>query len=161
MNKMIHIRPFAVSDADCVLRLHRAAVMITASQDYDLDVLEDWSPPIDKNRKIEFLSKAPPDIRLVAHQNGQIVGFGELVFKKNYLQACYTHPDFGRQGIGSKILSELERIAQEKGLAYLQLESSITAEKFYKNHGYSVTEYGEHTLRSGKKMACVKMKKFF
>ena len=38
-------------------------------------------------------------------------------------------------------------------------DSSVTAEPFYLAHGYNVRGRGEHMLRSGQRMACVKMEK--
>jgi hypothetical protein len=35
----------------------------------------------------------------------------------------------------------------------------VTAESFYRREGYEVIERGEHVLRNGQRMACVKMRK--
>lgn len=158
---MIEIRLYKDSDAKAVLEVHRAAVIKTAAQDYEVDILEEWSPPVDDARLEKFKRENSADVRIVADINGNVVGFGELVTKESLLGACYVHPQYGGQGVGHKILSRLEEIALEKGLTYLFMDSSITAEKFYNAHGYQTLEYGEHSLRSGRKMACVKMRKEF
>jgi putative acetyltransferase len=68
-----------------------------------------------------FQANPDNEIRLIAEQDGEIVGFGALVPENNKLRACYVAP----------------RAA----------------------HGYEARERGEHTLRSGRRMACVKMRK--
>jgi putative acetyltransferase len=65
-------------------------------------------------------------------------------------------PDFKRHGVGKAILRELERIARERSVPYLQMDSSFTAEPFYLANGYRTIERGFHTLRNGETMACVK-----
>jgi len=90
---------------------------------------------------------------------GEIVGVGALVLATSELRACYVLPSAVRKGVGSAIVREIERIALENGLASLQMESSVTAEPFYKALGYEVVDYGEHLLSSGDRMACVKMRK--
>jgi hypothetical protein len=44
-------------------------------------------------------------------------------------------------------------------LTHLHLTSSLNAEGFYAAHGYEVRERGEHTLRTGYRLAAVKMHK--
>lgn len=158
---MVDIRPYQETDARSVLEVHRAAVIKTAARDYDSDILEEWSPPVDDARLEKFKRENSADVRIIADVGGTVVGFGELVTKESLLGACYVHPEYGGQGVGRKILAKLEEIALEKGLTYLFMDSSITAEKFYNAHGYKTLEYGEHSLRSGRKMACVKMRKDF
>jgi putative acetyltransferase len=159
MNTMIEIRPYKESDARAVLEVHRAAVIKTAARDYEPAILEEWSPPVDDQRLEKFKRENSADVRIVADINGAVIGFGELVTNESLLGACYVHPEYGGKGVGHKILSKLEEIALEKGLTYLFMDSSITAEKFYNAHGYKTIEHGEHSLRSGRKMACVKMRK--
>lgn len=75
------------------------------------------------------------------------------------MRACYVTPEASRKGVGSALVREIERIAQQRGLGFLELDSSVTAEPFYLAQGYAVRERGDHILRSGQAMACVKMVK--
>lgn len=99
------------------------------------------------------------DVRIVAVTNGEIVGYGELVAKENLLGACYVLPSASGKGVGRAIVAELERIADEQGITYLQLNSSLNAERFYLCCGYTVTERGKHIMPSEAVMDCVKMRK--
>ena len=82
-----------------------------------------------------------------------------MIPKENLLLAVYINPDFKRQGVGTAIVLELEEIAKKQGADFLQMDPSLTAENFYISCGYQVIERGFHTISSGEKMACVRMKK--
>ena len=98
--------------------------------------------------------RANPDkeFRLIAEIAGRVVGIGTAVFEKIELRACYVAPEVGRKGVGSALVKEIERVARELGVPRLELDSSVTAESFYRTVGYEVVERGEHVLRNGKRM---------
>lgn len=159
------IRKATKTDAVGILRAHHAAVRITAAKDYDKDTLEEWSDwSCDTDDRVarleEQISNNPENtIMLVAEINGNIVGFGEVAPGIQELRAVYVSPGSGRNGIGRALLQELEAVARKQGVSRLWLDSSLTAESFYSSHGYLGDGRGEHQLRSGRKMPCVKMHK--
>lgn len=161
MDDQIRIELAQPKDAAAIAEIHYAAVHQTARSFYPEEVINAWSRPVNPDR-IERIKQRwieNPDHRIVvAKQNNQIVGFG-FIDKSSELQGLYVHPNFGRCGIGARILAVLEQEAILLGLAYLQADASINAEAFYSNQGFGVTEYGTHRLASGQEMACVKMRK--
>jgi putative acetyltransferase len=158
--KNIRVRFAKEKDAKGILKSQFSAIHGTASKDYPLEVLSDWAAPVTQERiQVYVVQSLPRETTLVAEIDGEIAGFGAIVESANELRAVYVSSKFGGLGVGTKLLSELEKIAKEKGCAELQLISSLTAEPFYKHHGYKETGRGQHTLRSGRKMACVKMRK--
>lgn len=162
MNSQIRIESAQPEDAAALLEIHAAAVHQTAAPYYSEEVIHSWSRlPITSDR-IERVKQRwieNPDHRIVvAKQDNQAVGFG-MIDKNNELQGLYVHPDFGRCGIGAKILAALEQEAALLGLSYLKADASINAEAFYSKQGFEVIEYGTHRLASGQEMACVKMRK--
>jgi putative acetyltransferase len=158
----IKVREMLSQDARVYLEVHHAAVRGIAAKDYPPEVIEDWAPmPVTDESVKRFLVNPDEEILLVAEIDGVIVGIGSLVVANCELRACYVTPAAARKGVGSALLREIEHIARDHGLAYLQMDSSVTAEAFYLQHGYSVRERSEHTMRpSGRTMACVKMEKF-
>ncbi len=147
-----------------VLKIHRRAIHETAAVDYPKEVLNAWGSPLnddDAPRTLaEFDAKLERgQIVLVAEINGRLAGFGELKPEQNELVALYVNPDFGRQGVGSAILRELERIAREHTLPCLHMDASLTAVQFYEAHGFRALGQGTHRLRNGTYMACVNMRK--
>jgi putative acetyltransferase len=51
--------------------------------------------------------------------------------------------------VGSALVAEIERIARQHGLTYLELLSSLTAEPFYRALAYDVEDRVEHAVSSG------------
>ena len=156
----ILIRAIRPEDARAFLEVHHAAVRGLASKDYPTEVIEAWAPmPITPQDVEAVQSNLEGEYRLVAEVDGWLVGIGCIVAEKNELCACYVTPSASRMGVGSALLRELERAARERGSAYLEAESSLTAASFYISNEYQVLERGEHVLHNGQRMACVKMRK--
>lgn len=162
MNGQIRIEPAQPEDAAALLEIHAAAVHQTAASYYSEEVINSWSRlPITSDRVEHIQQKwiKNSDLRvIVAKQNNNTVGFG-MIHKENELQGLYVHPDFGRCGIGSKILAVLEQEAVLLGLSYLKVNASLNAEAFYRRQSFEVIEYGIHRLASGQEMPYVKMQK--
>ncbi len=160
----IVVRPARPGDGTAILVVHRRAIHEIACADYPNEVLAAWGPQLPEvalpqqgaifDRKIEL-----GEIVLVADVDGVIAGFGEIAPASCLLVAVYVNPDFKRQGVGKALLRELERIAQEQSVPYLQMDSSLTAAPFYATHGYRNLGQGFHRLRNGGMMKCVKMRK--
>jgi putative acetyltransferase len=137
---------------------------MTAAADYEPIVLDEWSAPVDV--RVEAMAKQIESnfegaTLIVAELDGLVVGFGEIIASRCELRAVYVSPSAGRSGVGRALLTALESRARELGAARLWLDSSITAEPFYLAHGYKSDGHSQHELRSGRKMACVKMHKLF
>lgn len=154
------IRDAQKEDALSVIQVHYDSVHNVASQDYPVEILDEWSPSVSEQGAEKFLNNGA-DVKLVAEREGKIVGFGELLTDKNQLGAVYVASCAVGQGVGKAIMTCLEDIARQKNVPYLQMESSITAFPFYQKLGYVVLEHGTHRLRNGLEMACVKMRKDF
>jgi putative acetyltransferase len=156
----LRIRSMRPGDARAFLEVHHAAVRATAARDYPSDVIEAWAPlPVTEVAIERVQTNRSNEYRLIAEIDDRIVGIGSLVVENAELRACYVSPEAGRKGVGSALVREMERVAKERGLTFLELDSSITAEPFYIMLGYEVRERGQHILGSGQPMACVKMRK--
>lgn len=157
---LVVIREMRPKDAQAFLEVHHAAVRGIAVKDYPLAVIEAWAPMPVTEDAIEWV-RANPDkeFRLIAEIAGRVVGIGAAVFESVELRACYVAPDAGRKGVGSALVKKIEHAAREQGAPRLELDSSLTAESFYRTIGYEVVERGEHVLGNGQRMACVKMRK--
>jgi GNAT superfamily N-acetyltransferase len=156
----ISVRPMQPAEARRFLEIHHDSVRGLATNDYPQNVIEAWAPlPITDERLERFLQNRDGEIRLIAELDGESVGIGALVVANSELRACYVTPNAARHGVGCAIVSEIERIARAHGLAYLCLESSLTAEPFYRALGYRVEETGEHAIALGVTMVAITMRK--
>jgi putative acetyltransferase len=156
----VFVREMCPEDARTFLEIHHAAVRGIAAKDYSSAVIEAWAPVPVTDIAVERVKSNPDgEYRLLAEIDGRVVGIAALVSKNAELRACYVAPEASRKGVGSVLVREIERVAREHGLKFLQLDSSVTAEPFYEASGYEVHERGVHVLRGGQRMACVKMRK--
>jgi putative acetyltransferase len=157
---MITVRPMRPDEARRFLEIHHDAVRGIAAKDYPDAVVEKWAPlPITDVMLERFLDNRDDEIRLMADVEHHVAGIGAVVVGTSELRACYVAPTAVRRGVGSAIVAEIERIARAHGLAYLALESSLTAEPFYTALGYQVETRGELAISPGVQMAAVKMRK--
>ncbi len=155
----LSIRPLGPEDAEKFLHVHHAAVHNTANADYAPDVLDAWSGPVSDARIQRYNASADEEVRIGAFDGATMAGLGAIVPLKSELRACYVHPDYGRMGVGRRIVDALEQTAIGMGLSTLSLDSSITAEKFYAQLGYTVVERGSHRLGDGTFIASIRMQK--
>ncbi len=155
------VRRAVDADAEAVIRVHQVAVQRTASPYYTPDIIEAWAAKESSQSFRRVRSEIADDamVVLVAQVRFAVVGFGMIVPGDEELRAVYVHPDFGRRGVGTAILEQLEESAVTRGVTRLQLQSSINAEAFYARHGYQVVNRTTHRLRSGHEMPCVTMTK--
>ncbi|HEX4124932.1 MAG TPA: GNAT family N-acetyltransferase [Tepidisphaeraceae bacterium] len=156
----IVVRPAVPADAASVVRTHFRAVHETARTSYPDHVLDGWSSPPDEARvaRVEQGITIGQEM-LVAEIEGLVCGFGSIVPEEGQLRAVYVDPAFGRRGIGSAILRELELLAVRRGVTRLSMDASLNAEAFYLKHGYAIGGRGMHRLSSGAEMDCVRMSK--
>jgi putative acetyltransferase len=143
------------------LDIHSRSVRGLAAPHYPAQVIDAWAGPagVTDEGVRHFLKNPDHEIRLIAEIDGQPAGLGSLVVDNAELRACYVVPEAARRGVGSALVKEIERIAREHGLTHLELHASVNAEPFYAALGYETLERKDHVLRSGLRMAAVKMSK--
>jgi putative acetyltransferase len=162
MRQKIVIRAAAESDAAAIVKVHYEAVHLIASNDYEQDILNEWSSDsVDRSTRLktQISQNVDQTIMIVAEVDGTVVGFGEVVPDKGELRAVYVSPTAARMGIGSALLHKLENESRHHKVQKLWLDSSLTAVPFYLAHGYQSDGEGAHQLGSGRLMTCVKMHK--
>ena len=69
------------------------------------------------------------------------------------------HPEWARQGIASNILQQSEAAAQAAGFRQTWLLATLTAEPFYRRHGYAEIGRREVYQPDGVGLECVEMVK--
>ena len=158
----ILVRPLLVHEARAFLDVHHAAVRGLAAHDYPTEIIEAWAPLPITDKHVERVAMNPAgEIRFAAVIGEDIVGIGAVILARRELRACYVAPHATRQGVGRRIVDEIERTARDNRLDSLWLDSSLAATLFYERLGYVVVRPGVHILGSGQPMACIKMRKNF
>lgn len=73
------------------------------------------------------------------------------------IRSFFVHPDWARQGIGSRILQACEDAARAAGFTTLELVATVTGEYLYAVRGYTVTQRYELDLANGVKLPVIGM----
>jgi len=142
------IREAVPDDSEDVRDVHLASIMELGGQRYDNTQVEAWAHDRDPD---EYPITSGETYFLVAERNDQIVGFGQMkpeadeYFESTVggeITAVYVRPSVSRQGIGTRIYTELEDEARRRGVTSLGLWASLNAVPFYEAQGYQrVTEH--------------------
>lgn len=89
--------------------------------------------------------KDSESFHVAAFNNNEIIGVGRLHYDDNDLSVGYVRfmavaVDQRSKGIGSAVLSEIEKIAKTNGSKKIKLKARETAIKFYEKNGYEVVD---------------------
>jgi GNAT superfamily N-acetyltransferase len=75
------------------------------------------------------------------------------------IRAFFVHPEWARQGIGSRILEACEAAVAAEGFTRLELVSTLSGEPLYRARGFLPAEAFEVPLLNGVKLPVVRMTK--
>lgn len=80
--------------------------------------------------------------RVIKSLNGDIIaGINSVLYCWNclYIDVLWVKEDFRKDGYGSTLLKEVERVAKEKGCKLVHLDTfDFQAKDFYLKHGYEI-----------------------
>jgi len=110
-------------------------VLCVADHRNDKSLLQDWTGNKTEKEVLQWIQD-PENWPAVAIEAGQVVGFA-MLNEQGVLLLLYVLPKAVGQGVGAELLAAIESHGREAGLGKLQLESTLTARKFYKKHGFS------------------------
>jgi len=65
------------------------------------------------------------------------------VFCDGHIDCAYTHPDFQRQGVASKLFDHLVTEAIQNNITRLYVEASLIAKPFFESRGFSFVKENE------------------
>ncbi len=134
------IRPALPTDGKAIGQLIFDTVRSVNIKDYSPAQIETWVP--DPSTYCLF-----DGIPFVVEKNGVILGFANLL-PEGLIHRLYVHKDYQGQGVGKKLLEEIEKEAKKLGHSRIFTESSITAKAFFEKNGFLVEREQVKTLRS-------------
>lgn len=131
------IRTATPSDAPSACDVLRRSIMECCVDDHRNDqvILSAWLG----NKTVEtvvawFSSGANHSV--VATVDEAVVGVG-LITRKGKIALCYVAPNLRFKGVGTLLLQAMESQAAVWQLSSVQVASTITAQDFYRRHGYT------------------------
>jgi GNAT superfamily N-acetyltransferase len=144
----VEVRRARAADAKAVYEVVLRAVRVTNARDYPASVIDRLASTLPE----KVASKLEEWHAYVATVDGQIVGTGSL--NGRIVSSVFVHPDYQGRGIGSKLMSAIEGIAEIQTETALTVQSSTTAQAFYARRGFKVVReafYGdERTVHMAK-----------
>jgi len=128
------IRLYVPADLEPVVNLFIQTVHIVSSNYYSSEEVEAWAPSQpDMASWARFFDER---YTLVMDSAAGITGFGSLNPDGATVDMLFTHYAHQSEGIGSAILSALEKEAMQQGGNEIKLTTSATAWTFYQKRGY-------------------------
>jgi GNAT superfamily N-acetyltransferase len=128
----IDIRIATIEDAAAISRTIVNALHESNARDYAPPVIERIAQSFAPHHIARQLAERHV---LVATLSGEIVGTVGL--EKNVLRSFFVDPAYQGQGVGTALLEEIEGLAAANGHFSLAVAASVTAEHFYRRHGFA------------------------
>ena len=128
------MRPLTNQDIPKVQELFRSTVLTVNSKDYTKEEVEDWASCGDSIEHWKELFAKNDYIGALDGQ-GNIIGFSSMD-SDGHLHSMFVHENWQRHGVATRLLSEVEKMAQKYGVGKIHTEVSITAHSFFEEHGY-------------------------
>ncbi|HMV44019.1 MAG TPA: GNAT family N-acetyltransferase [Leptospiraceae bacterium] len=141
------------TDAVKILEIRKEAILKECIHVYPEDIITKWAEIEITDSFLEDLSN---DFYLVETRN-QIVGTGMIDFSKSRIDAIFVSPSSMRKGVATSMLNYLEKLAREKNLNYLKLESTLNAAPFYRLHGFVGERIQIYKSPRGFHLKCIPM----
>ena len=148
------IRAATPADTDAIARVHRRAILVLGRSHYTEAEVASWAGNLDPNFYARVFARSLL-FEVAVSAAGEVVAIGGA--RPGEVSLLYTDPDWVRQGIGSALLARAEAAIRAEGAELLRVESSLTAEGFYKRHGYTRQRIYGHRTRGGLVLAAVTM----
>ncbi len=125
------IREYKSDDCGRIEKLFYETVHTVNAADYTEKQLDAWAPAnLDPERWNAAFSGR---LCLVAEEDGEILGFGDIDAERGYLDRLYTGKNSQRRGIATLLCDRLEAaVAGDTIITH----ASITAKPFFKKRGY-------------------------
>ncbi len=132
---MLRVRPYSPDDLLRLIELFRSTVRSVNRRDYTAEQTLAWAPDnIDADLWSQRLAR---NRCWVATVDEVPAGFIELG-PDGLLDMLYVHHAYQRQGIGRRLLNELQQTAVAYQATELHTRSSLTAVGFFEHFGFTV-----------------------
>lgn len=131
------LRPFLPGDAMALRDLFAQSIEELTQDDYDEDQRLAWVATAED--AAQFADRLAKSLTLVVHSDGEYLGFASLKDNKS-IDMLYVHPYYAGEGIGTSLLTALEKIAAARGAEMLSADVSDTAHDFFERHGYVASQ---------------------
>lgn len=131
----VNERPYQPADLPAVMEAYTASIRTLAAPYYSPEQLAAWAPvPPDPARWQERLARLHT---LVAEADGILAGFASYTLD-GYQDFLFTHPDFARRGVASRLYHRVESALRAAGARRVTAHVSLAARPFFDRQGFQV-----------------------
>ncbi|MES2261071.1 MAG: GNAT family N-acetyltransferase [Pseudomonadota bacterium] len=149
------IRPYLPGEEALLRAIFHASVHGIAQRDYTPEQLRAWAP-VHYDVAL-WNQRMRANQALVAELDGQPAAFADLQ-PSGYIDMFFVAPAYTRRGVGSALLRHIFQAAAARGIGELFSDVSLTAEAFFRHHGFIVETRNEVAVR-GEVLANASMRK--
>lgn len=140
LNPQYKLLPLEDKDIPEMQELFRSTVLNVNIRHYTKEEVEDWASCGDS---VEHLKELLSHNHFIGafDEASRMVGFSSMN-KDGYLHSMFVHKDWQGKGVATQLLSEVEHIARQWGVAEITSEVSLTARPFFEKKGYEIVKMG-------------------
>lgn len=152
----MNVREAVPADAEAVRAVHSDSITGLGREAYSQEQIEAWAPGCEAADYTEAINEDEL-LFVVAEMDSDVVAFGSLKLTSpdEYeadvdaeITGVYVHPSVARQGVGTRIYTELEEAARTRGEERLGLPATRNAVPFYESHGFERVRAFSHEFSS-------------
>ncbi|QDF95434.1 hypothetical protein CJ010_02130 [Azoarcus sp. DD4] len=152
---MIRIRPLAEGEARALWAVFQSSVRETASADYSPAQIDAWAPAVYPGAAWE--TRIARNAPWVAELDGRIAGYAD-VQADGYIDQFFVAGFAAGRGVGAALMRAIEQHAGTLGLAQLYADVSLTAQPFFRRHGFTIVSEQVVTVR-GERLRNARMRR--
>lgn len=134
MNSRVIIRPAVTEDLEAISRLRTEAILALRPGDYSHLELQQWANVQAGDRTLQRIRDA---CVLVGVSDQHVMGTVGLDLDAAEMVGLFVAPAFQRQGLGTRLVTEAERLAIQFGMQELRVEAAAPAIGFYQACRYA------------------------
>ncbi len=134
-----HIRAATADDAQAVSSVILKALRHTNAKNYSAEIIARVEASFSPSALLSLFQHREV---FVAVLDERIVGTASLDGRA--VRTVFVSPDIQKHGIGRLLMEAVEGAARKAGIDVLAVPSSVTAEQFYANLGYTVVRDSFH-----------------
>jgi putative acetyltransferase len=131
------LRPFRTGDEATLLAVFRSSVHGLACRDYNAEQIAAWAP--DSLDAADWAQRMQQRQPWVMELNGSLLAYADLQ-ADGHIDHFFVAAPSARQGVGTLLMTRLHESAHQRGITRLWADVSRTAQPFFSQFGFVITE---------------------
>lgn len=161
--EILNFRDAVEADAEKIWQVHIDSIKELCSSHYSSEQIRDWVGRQTRERYSQLIARND-DFVVAEDRDGKVIGFGHLGQCTDHdryspqvnfeVFGFYVSPLVKRQGVGRRLMGELEKRAVEQGCVKLGVCSTLNATPFYEACGFVLTKNSHCHSLGGVELEC-------